>query len=76
MNPHDESAVRIVRCLLIRIVSSLLKNFQTDTIHKGLPEFFTDGDLFTADENMIVPDGIHPGDIDNIRVVHPYKGGG
>jgi hypothetical protein len=38
----------------------VLKYPLPDNIHKGIPEFFADGDLATADKDMVVPDGIDP----------------
>ena len=46
-----------------------------DNIHKGVPEFFADRDLTIADKNVVVPDGIYPGDIDDIGIMYPDESG-
>jgi len=45
-------------------------------IHKRFPELLADRDLFSPYEDMIIPDAVHPGDVNDIRVVHPGDGRG
>ena len=45
-------------------------------VHKRFTEFFADRDLFAADEDLVVADGFHTGDVDDIRIVDAGEGGG
>ena len=45
-------------------------------VHEGFAEFFGDGDLFAADEDLIVADGFEAGDVDDIGIVDTGEGGG
>ena len=47
-----------------------------DPVHEGFAEFFADGDLFAADEDLVVADGFEAGDVDDIRIVDAGEGGG
>ncbi len=48
-----------------------LKNAFFYPVHKRLAEFFADGDLFAADEDVVVADGVEAGDIDDVGVMDP-----
>jgi lysine N6-hydroxylase len=45
-------------------------------VHKGFAEFLADGDLFAADEDLVVADGFEAGDVDDIGVVDAGEGCG
>ena len=47
-----------------------------DPVHKRLAELLADGYLLPADENMIITDRLHEGDIDDIGIVYPGERGG
>ena len=47
-----------------------------DPVHEGFAEFLADGDLFAADEDLVVADGFHAGDVDDIGIVDAGEGGG
>jgi len=46
-----------------------LKHSLFNAVHEGIAEFFADGDLFAADEDLVVADRFEAGDVDNIRIV-------
>lgn len=45
-------------------------------IHEGIAEFFVDGEVFAADQDLAVADGLEAGDADDIGVVDAGEGGG
>ena len=53
-----------------------LKHSLFYAVHEGFAEFFGDGDLFAADEDLVVADGFEAGDVDDIGVVDAGERGG
>jgi hypothetical protein len=54
---------------------SRLKYAFFNAVHKRFAEFLADGDLFAADEDLVVADGFEAGEVDDIRVVDAREGG-
>jgi hypothetical protein len=54
----------------------MLKSSFPDDVHKRLPEFLADRYLLTPDKDVVVPDAVHPCDVDDVGVMHAGKGGG
>ena len=60
----------------IKNMANLLKYAFFYAVHEGVAEFFGDGDLFAADEDLVVADGFEAGDVDDVGVVDAGEGGG
>jgi hypothetical protein len=58
------------------IIAPGVKHPFLNAVHEGFTEFFADGDLFAADDDLVVADGFEAGDVDDIGVVDAGEGSG